>query len=130
MARALAAPSIAIKMPEALAEAGDRGLGASSPKPGTHDLAGGKGGGGGGGACAASSPSLRVPVAGGAAGPAAGAAQAACTARTAPGGPPRQRELPRGDVMLIGGDLAYPNPTRETYEQRLFRPFEVWRGGE
>ena len=66
-------------------------------------------------------------MAGGAAGPAAGAAQAACTACTASEGPPRQRELPRGDVMLIGGDLAYPNPTRETYEQRLFRPFEVRR---
>ena len=68
-------------------------------------------------------------MAGGAAGPAAGAAQAACTACTASEGPPRQRELPRGDVMLIGGDLAYPNPTRETYEQRLFRPFEVRRAG-
>ncbi|KXZ46777.1 hypothetical protein GPECTOR_40g511 [Gonium pectorale] len=32
--------------------------------------------------------------------------------------------LPRGDVLVIGGDLAYPNPSRETYHQRLFRPFE------
>lgn len=31
--------------------------------------------------------------------------------------------LPRADVMVIGGDLAYPNPTTETYEQRLFAPF-------
>ena len=34
-------------------------------------------------------------------------------------------ELPRADVMVIGGDLAYPNPSNETYEQRFFRPFEA-----
>lgn len=33
--------------------------------------------------------------------------------------------LPRADVMVIGGDLAYPNPSNETYEQRFFRPFEA-----
>jgi hypothetical protein len=33
-------------------------------------------------------------------------------------------ELPRGEVLLIGGDLAYPNPCRETFEQRLFVPFQ------
>jgi hypothetical protein len=33
-------------------------------------------------------------------------------------------ELPRGEVLLIGGDLAYPNPSRETFEQRLFVPFQ------
>ncbi|XP_044511107.1 uncharacterized protein LOC123229391 [Mangifera indica] len=32
--------------------------------------------------------------------------------------------LPRADVLLIGGDLAYPNPSAFTYEKRLFRPFE------
>jgi hypothetical protein len=32
--------------------------------------------------------------------------------------------LPRGDVLLLGGDLAYPNPSRETFEQRLFVPFQ------
>ncbi|KAF5190616.1 Calcineurin-like metallo-phosphoesterase superfamily protein [Thalictrum thalictroides] len=32
--------------------------------------------------------------------------------------------LPRGDVLLIGGDLAYPNPSAFTYEKRLFCPFE------
>ncbi|GLI59475.1 hypothetical protein VaNZ11_001358 [Volvox africanus] len=31
--------------------------------------------------------------------------------------------LPRGDVLLVGGDLAYPNPSRETYQHRLFTPF-------
>ncbi|KAK2992303.1 hypothetical protein RJ640_020296 [Escallonia rubra] len=32
--------------------------------------------------------------------------------------------LPRGDLLLIGGDLAYPNPSEFNYERRLFRPFE------
>ncbi|PNY03968.1 hypothetical protein L195_g000379 [Trifolium pratense] len=32
--------------------------------------------------------------------------------------------LPRGDLLLIGGDLAYPNPSTFTYERRLFVPFE------
>ncbi|KAI3726692.1 hypothetical protein L1987_66492 [Smallanthus sonchifolius] len=33
-------------------------------------------------------------------------------------------KLPRRDLLLIGGDLAYPNPSASTYEKRLFRPFE------
>ncbi|XAR61855.1 hypothetical protein NMG60_11016389 [Bertholletia excelsa] len=32
--------------------------------------------------------------------------------------------LPRGNLLLIGGDLAYPNPSGSTYEKRFFRPFE------
>ncbi|KAJ6872253.1 hypothetical protein NC651_031379 [Populus alba x Populus x berolinensis] len=32
--------------------------------------------------------------------------------------------LPRGNLLLIGGDLAYPNPSSFTYERRLFCPFE------
>ncbi|XP_019086813.1 PREDICTED: uncharacterized protein LOC104718003 isoform X3 [Camelina sativa] len=32
--------------------------------------------------------------------------------------------LQRGNVLLIGGDLAYPNPSAFTYEKRLFCPFE------
>lgn len=36
----------------------------------------------------------------------------------------QQLQLPRGEVLLIGGDLAYPNPSRDTYEQRLFVPFQ------
>ncbi|KAJ0980805.1 hypothetical protein J5N97_009060 [Dioscorea zingiberensis] len=35
-----------------------------------------------------------------------------------------RRTLPRGDLLLIGGDLAYPNPSEFTYERRLFCPFE------
>ncbi|KAI7737497.1 hypothetical protein M8C21_020982, partial [Ambrosia artemisiifolia] len=32
--------------------------------------------------------------------------------------------LPRGNLLLIGGDLAYPNPSTENYEKRFFYPFE------
>ncbi|XP_021612317.1 uncharacterized protein LOC110614932 isoform X2 [Manihot esculenta] len=32
--------------------------------------------------------------------------------------------LQRGTLLLIGGDLAYPNPSAFTYEKRLFCPFE------
>ena len=32
--------------------------------------------------------------------------------------------LPRPKLLIIGGDLAYPSPTEETYENRLFRPYE------
>ncbi|KAM7278840.1 hypothetical protein ACFE04_005974 [Oxalis oulophora] len=32
--------------------------------------------------------------------------------------------LPRAELLLIGGDLAYPNPSAFTYERRLFCPFE------
>jgi len=28
-------------------------------------------------------------------------------------------------IMVIGGDLAYPNPSNETYETRFFRPYEA-----
>lgn len=33
------------------------------------------------------------------------------------------RFLPRGETLIHGGDLAYPNPTDETYEERLFSPY-------
>ncbi|KAB1220379.1 hypothetical protein CJ030_MR3G009839 [Morella rubra] len=32
--------------------------------------------------------------------------------------------LKRGDLLLIGGDIAYPNPSEFTYEKRLFLPFK------
>ncbi|KAG7401456.1 hypothetical protein PHYBOEH_001001 [Phytophthora boehmeriae] len=35
-----------------------------------------------------------------------------------------KRVFPRGDALVIGGDLAYPHPSSSTYETRLFRPFE------
>ena len=31
----------------------------------------------------------------------------------------------RGEALVIGGDLAYPSPTNETYETRFFRPYEA-----
>ncbi|MFS7980911.1 hypothetical protein Hanom_Chr10g00944741 [Helianthus anomalus] len=33
-------------------------------------------------------------------------------------------KFPHGRLLLIGGDLAYPNPPAYTYENRFFRPFE------
>ncbi len=36
-------------------------------------------------------------------------------------------DLPRGAALIIGGDLAYPTPTPEMYEKRLFAPFQVLR---
>ncbi|KAI9989837.1 hypothetical protein PInf_020124 [Phytophthora infestans] len=35
-----------------------------------------------------------------------------------------KRVFPRGDALVIGGDLAYPHPDDKTYETRLFRCFE------
>ena len=32
--------------------------------------------------------------------------------------------LPRGDILVHGGDLAYPHPTDEVYEERLFSIYE------
>ncbi|KAG6549218.1 hypothetical protein Mapa_009204 [Marchantia paleacea] len=34
------------------------------------------------------------------------------------------RTLPRGNLMIVGGDLAYPNPSTFSYEERFFRPFQ------
>ena len=33
-------------------------------------------------------------------------------------------QLPRSKVLFLGGDLAYPSPTIESYEQRFFGPFQ------
>ena len=35
-----------------------------------------------------------------------------------------RRTLPRGKLLINGGDLAYPDPTAENYENRFFRTFE------
>eukprot|EP00580_Thalassiosira_gravida_P018562 CAMPEP_0201659352 /NCGR_PEP_ID=MMETSP0494-20130426/2169_1 /ASSEMBLY_ACC=CAM_ASM_000839 /TAXON_ID=420259 /ORGANISM="Thalassiosira gravida, Strain GMp14c1" /LENGTH=1330 /DNA_ID=CAMNT_0048136815 /DNA_START=37 /DNA_END=4029 /DNA_ORIENTATION=- len=37
---------------------------------------------------------------------------------------PKTRILPRGKLLINGGDLAYPDPTPESYEKRFFRTFE------
>jgi len=34
------------------------------------------------------------------------------------------KNLPRGRILVIGDDLAYPDPTPENYEKRFFRTFE------
>ena len=48
--------------------------------------------------------------------------------RWAPGGeaagPAPRHVLPRADVLVIGGDLSYPNPSEANYQDRLWRPFE------
>ena len=35
-----------------------------------------------------------------------------------------KKTLPRGSLLINGGDLAYPDPTPENYEKRFFRTFE------
>jgi len=35
-----------------------------------------------------------------------------------------RRTLPRGKLLINGGDLAYPDPTPDSYENRFFRTFE------
>ena len=35
----------------------------------------------------------------------------------------KQGSLPRGKLLVIGGDLAYPHPSTETFEARFIRPF-------
>ncbi len=35
--------------------------------------------------------------------------------------PPGAAVLPRADLLVLGGDLAYPHPSNETYERRFFR---------
>ena len=34
------------------------------------------------------------------------------------------KSLPRGDFLVVGGDLAYPEPSAYNYEKRFFRTFE------
>jgi len=33
-------------------------------------------------------------------------------------------EMPRGEILVHGGDLAYPHPTDEVYEERLFSVYD------
>jgi Calcineurin-like phosphoesterase len=32
-------------------------------------------------------------------------------------------QLPRGNLLVLGGDLVYPTPSRSSYNQRLLQPF-------
>lgn len=38
--------------------------------------------------------------------------------------------LPRGDLLVFGGDEVYPTPSRETYHQRLIVPYQQAFGDE
>lgn len=38
---------------------------------------------------------------------------------------PNVEALPRGELLLHGGDLAYPHPTLDIYEKKLIRPYEA-----
>jgi hypothetical protein len=40
-----------------------------------------------------------------------------------------RRTLPRGDVLVLGGDQVYPSPGREAYQERLVGPFETASAG-
>lgn len=35
------------------------------------------------------------------------------------------KQLPRGNVLIMGGDEVYPTPTRDEYKRRLERPYEL-----
>jgi len=48
-------------------------------------------------------------------------AQPTLTCRTSKN---KKKILPRGSHVVIGGDLAYPDPCPESYEKRFFRTFE------
>jgi Calcineurin-like phosphoesterase len=40
-------------------------------------------------------------------------------------GLPPGQELPHGRLLLFGGDQIYPWPTREAYDQRTFKPYDL-----
>src|SRR6478735_3520903 len=46
---------------------------------------------------------------------------------TGPAGPV---DLPRGDVLVFGGDEVYPAPSREEYQRRLVAPFTAAFGDD
>lgn len=39
-------------------------------------------------------------------------------------GPPVSETLPAGDILIMGGDLAYPNATIEEYNRRCIDPYD------
>lgn len=102
VAAAMATPLLHITVPEGLAQQQHRmaGLQATPRMPGSPS--------------SDSSSGLDSP----------GPASHAGAARIPPPSP-GARLLPRADVLVIGGDLAYPNPSNETYETRFFRPYEA-----
>jgi len=99
VARALAAPRLAVAVPPALA--------ARLPRRSAAALA------------AAASVSVSASASAGSAPAAASSSPPLASADL------ETRVLPRGDVLVIGGDLAYPHPSSETYVRRLLVPFEA-----
>jgi hypothetical protein len=128
VARALASPAVTapippgvcdrlqpLKLTDTLVTAGDARLVTGLCKQAVAGAAGGKGGKPGAAGGKKPQPAL------------SGAQQQQQELQQQQEEPPQQQRwvrLPRADVLLIGGDLAYPNPCRETYEQRLFLPFQ------
>jgi hypothetical protein len=45
-------------------------------------------------------------------------------------GPAGPVTLPRGDVLVFGGDEVYPTPSREEYQRRLVGPYGAAFGGD
>ena len=45
-------------------------------------------------------------------------------------GPSGPIALPRGDVLVFGGDEVYPTPSREEYQRRLVAPYAAAFGGQ
>jgi hypothetical protein len=41
----------------------------------------------------------------------------------------RTYRLPRADLLILGGDMVYPGPGRDAYQQRLVAPFEAASAG-
>jgi hypothetical protein len=46
-----------------------------------------------------------------------------------PGPDGRTHRLPRADLLVLGGDMVYPAPGRDAYQQRLVAPFEAASAG-
>jgi hypothetical protein len=45
-------------------------------------------------------------------------------------GPGGEVTLPRGDLLVFGGDLVYPTPSREEYQRRLVSPYAAAFGDD
>ncbi|GFR41995.1 hypothetical protein Agub_g2809, partial [Astrephomene gubernaculifera] len=113
VASALAAPALHVALPEDMA---GLGLGAGAARAGDQQQQ----------QDTLATQQQQQQPAQQAAATAAGKGQSAAAAATKSSDTaPSTLYLPRGDVLVLGGDLAYPNPSRDTYHQRLFGPFQA-----
>jgi hypothetical protein len=46
------------------------------------------------------------------------------------GAGPQEEQLPRGRVLVMGGDEVYPTPSHAAYEERLVRPYAAALGAQ